>query len=118
MSNPFDRLNQLCDELHGLSLQPSGLEPPDTKPAWPEPCGPACLKATRLQTLSHELSDLHQTIRARDVLYSAMTAHFPAGALALFTPDLRYQLVEGSGIRLLGMNKESMLERSIHEVFS
>ncbi len=103
MTNPLTHLNQLCDTLHTLSLETTKHEQ---------------LGSQWLRDLSQELSDLNQAIQARDLLYSAMTAHFPSGALALFTPDLRYQLVEGSGISLIGMNKDTMLERSIHEVFS
>ena len=105
MTNPLEHLNQLCDELHTLS-QTSSLETGNGD------------NSGRLQNLSRELSDLNRIIQARDLLYSAVTANFPSGALALFTPDLHYKLVEGSGIQMIGMSKETMLERSIHEVFS
>jgi diguanylate cyclase (GGDEF)-like protein len=103
MDNPLDRLNQLCNELQTLSL---------------ETTSPETFGLPHLQDFSHKLNDLNRIIQARDLLYSAMTANFPSGALALFTPDLRYKLVEGSGISLIGMNKDTMLERSIFEVFS
>ena len=113
MTNPLEHLNQLCDELHTLSLQITGLETTGL-----EITGLGKGNSGRLQNLSRELSDLNRIIQARDLLYSAITANFPSGALALFTPDLRYKLVEGSGIQMIGMSKETMLERSIHEVFS
>ena len=103
MRDPISRLNQLCDELHNeLHNELHDLSQNN---------------ANR-QRLCHELNEVCRSIQARDALYTAMTANFPSGALALFTPDLRYKLVEGSGLDLIGMNKETMLERSIFEVFS
>jgi diguanylate cyclase (GGDEF)-like protein len=108
MTNPLEHLNQLCDELHALSLETGRLKTgnPETE------------TSGKLQNLSRELKDLNRIIQARDLLYCAMTANFPSGALALFAPDLRYKLVEGSGIQMIDMNKDTMLERNIHEVFS
>jgi diguanylate cyclase (GGDEF)-like protein/PAS domain S-box-containing protein len=118
MTDPFEHLNQLCDELQTLSLEISSLEISSLETGRLKTGSPETKNSGKLQSLSSELSNLNRTIQARDLLYSAMTANFPSGALALFTPDLRYKLVEGSGIQMIGMSKETMLERSIHEVFS
>ena len=59
-----------------------------------------------------------QELRRKDKLYRTLARNFPNGAVFLFDRDLRYTLAEGSGIKALGLESDSIEGKTIWEALS
>jgi PAS domain S-box-containing protein len=56
-------------------------------------------------------------LHEREALYRQLVQKFPNGALGLFDRDLRYVLVAGEGLAIIGQSSASMEGRSNREIF-
>lgn len=63
-----------------------------------------------------ELKHTEAALRDSEARYRLLASHFPNGAVHLFDRDLRYVLVDGTGLELVGLSKAEMEGRTIWEV--
>lgn len=58
-----------------------------------------------------------ETIKAREAQYRTMAEHFPNGLIALYDQELRYTIVNGEGLRVIGMKPEDLEGKRLRDVF-
>ncbi|MBL1179312.1 PAS domain S-box protein [Pantanalinema sp. GBBB05] len=63
-----------------------------------------------------KLKRTEAALRDSEARYRLLASHFPNGAVHLFDRDLRYVLVDGTGLELVGLSKAEMEGRTIWEV--
>ncbi|AZI44151.1 diguanylate cyclase [Deinococcus psychrotolerans] len=61
---------------------------------------------------------VEQQLRQRDRLYHTVAANFPDGTLMLFDSSLRYTLVDGTGLKSVGLSAELLEGKTPSEVYS
>ncbi|MGY2897281.1 diguanylate cyclase [Deinococcus sp. UYEF24] len=59
-----------------------------------------------------------QELRQRDRLYHTVAANFPDGTLMLFDASLRYTLVDGTGLKSIGLSAELLEGKTPSEIYS
>ncbi|UQN10073.1 diguanylate cyclase domain-containing protein [Deinococcus sp. QL22] len=64
---------------------------------------------------AHEAAE--RDIRDREARYRTLAAHFPEGAVVLFDRDLRYLLADGAGLGAVGLRRETMEGKTLHQIF-
>ena len=70
------------------------------------------------------ITDLSERVAAeaalseREARYRALAANFPRGGVALFDEQLRYLVADGAGLAALGLSRQAMEGRTLHEVFT
>ncbi len=64
-----------------------------------------------------ERKQAQETLRKSEELYRTLARNFPNGAVTLFDRELRYTLVEGAGLDLLGRSKMELEGKTVQEVF-
>ncbi|EQA46515.1 PAS domain S-box protein [Leptospira broomii serovar Hurstbridge str. 5399] len=57
------------------------------------------------------------SIKQSEFLYRAMAKNFPNGVVAIFDRDLRYVLIDGTGLADIGLSSEEMEGKTIWELF-
>jgi diguanylate cyclase (GGDEF)-like protein/PAS domain S-box-containing protein len=65
-----------------------------------------------------ERTRAEQQLRQRDRLYQTVAANFPDGTLMLFDTSLRYTLVDGTGLKSVGLSAELLEGRTPSEIYS
>jgi PAS domain S-box-containing protein len=58
---------------------------------------------------------LQQTLQEKEALYRATLSQFPNGSVLVFDSDLRYLIAEGRSLARVGLSKERLEGRTIHE---
>jgi PAS domain S-box-containing protein len=71
----------------------------------------------RLRDELAERQRANEALRKSEELYRTLTRNFPNGAVMLFDSDLRYTLVDGTGLAEVGLSPEGMEGKTIWEVF-
>jgi PAS domain S-box-containing protein len=56
-------------------------------------------------------------LRQSETLYRLLVEHLPHSAVLLFDHELRYTLVEGGALNLLGYPRQQLMGRTVHEAF-
>jgi PAS domain S-box-containing protein len=56
-------------------------------------------------------------VERSEKLYATLARNFPNGFVLLLDGDLRFVLAEGRGLVQIGLDREQMIGRSLHEVF-
>jgi diguanylate cyclase (GGDEF)-like protein/PAS domain S-box-containing protein len=64
-----------------------------------------------------ERTRAEQQLRQRDRLYHTVAANFPDGTLMLFDASLRYTLVDGTGLKSIGLSAELLEGKTPSEVY-
>lgn len=64
-----------------------------------------------------ERKNIEDALRRSEALYRGIAQNFPNGAILLFDKDMRYQLVEGMEVKEVGLDRDKMVGRTLHEVF-
>jgi PAS domain S-box-containing protein/diguanylate cyclase (GGDEF)-like protein len=62
-----------------------------------------------------ERKQTEQELHRKDEQYRTLARNFPNGAVFLFDRNLRYILAEGTGVRAIGLNSESLEGKTIEE---
>jgi len=60
---------------------------------------------------------MERELEEQNCLYKAVIENFPAGFIALFDKDLRYMLVRGEGLEVVGRTPEEVEGKTIHDIF-
>jgi len=73
-----------------------------------------------LSTIENEQqrSRAETELRASEARYRALAVHFPNGGVFLFDKDLRFTLADGKDLPATGLSAETLVGRTIDEVFS
>lgn len=58
-----------------------------------------------------------EDLREKDRLYRTFVQHFPHGAVALFDRDLRYVLVDGAGLKEVGLSTDALEGKRVRDIF-
>lgn len=56
-------------------------------------------------------------LRVSETQYRTLAEHFPHGSVVLFTPDQRILLADGEGLKDIGISREMLEGRTLHETF-
>ena len=64
-----------------------------------------------------EQKHAQEALCASEARYRAIAEHFPNGMIALYEHDLRYTVVNGSGLAILGMTSADVQGKRLHDVF-
>ena len=105
--------------FHALSAQATSLAHGDLTARSPLP--PA---GTEMGSLIRVMNNMAQEMQNRDaalreslVRYHALIENFPDGSVLLFDQNLRYVLADGAGLRDIGLSKDQLLGKTLHEIF-
>ncbi|MCT7951741.1 PAS domain S-box protein [Ancylothrix sp. C2] len=61
---------------------------------------------------------LVEFFKKQQKLYRTLASNFPNGSVALFDSELRYLIFEGTELKKVGLSKEMLEGKTLHEVFS
>lgn len=90
----------------------------ETHPPQPEASnGVLRQRVAELEAQVGQESAARQALAQRLERYEALLHHFPNGGMAFFDHDLRYQIVDGAGLRAVGLDGETVRGRTIWEIF-
>ena len=70
-----------------------------------------------LAVLTRERSQTVAQLRLSEERYRVIVRSLPRGAVFVFGPDLRHQFADGQGLIDLGLSKQAVEGRDLHEVF-
>jgi PAS domain S-box-containing protein len=71
----------------------------------------------RVTERTAQLEQANTALTEREALYRSLAQHIPNGAVLLFDRDLRYLLVEGDGLKLVNLDRSTMVGKTLFEVF-
>ncbi len=70
------------------------------------------------KNLDQKLDIRDRNFRESEARYRILIENFPNGAVLLFNQNLRYLLADGVGLATVGLSKEQLEGKTIHEAFS
>ena len=73
--------------------------------------------AESLQQRQTERDRAEAALRKSEELYRTLARNFPNGAVILFDRDLRYTIADGAGLAEVGLSKEALEGKTVHEIF-
>ncbi|MEG4319200.1 MULTISPECIES: PAS domain S-box protein [unclassified Microcoleus] len=72
--------------------------------------------ATELQIADDDRAQLIASLEKSQEMYRTLIKHYPNGSVFLFDRDLRYTLVDGQGLAVVGLSKELLEGQTLWEV--
>ncbi|MEG3860706.1 PAS domain S-box protein [Microcoleus sp. herbarium12] len=72
--------------------------------------------ATKFDIIDDERTQLIASLEKNQEMYRTLIKHYPNGSVFLFDRDLRYTLVDGQGLAVVGLSKELLEGKTLGEV--
>ncbi|TAF52524.1 MAG: PAS domain S-box protein [Oscillatoriales cyanobacterium] len=72
--------------------------------------------ATELDITEDDRTELIASLEKSQEMYRTLIKHYPNGSVFLFDPDLRYTLVDGQGLAVVGLSKELLEGKTLWEI--
>lgn len=72
--------------------------------------------ATELEIADDDRTQLIASLEKSQEMYRTLIKHYPNGSVFLFDRDLRYTLVDGQGLAVVGLSKELLEGKTLWEV--
>ncbi|MEG5126662.1 PAS domain S-box protein [Microcoleus sp. ARI1-B5] len=73
-------------------------------------------RATEWDITDDDRTQLIASLEKSQEMYRTLIKHYPNGSVFLFDPDLRYTLVDGQGLAVVGLSKEQLEGKTLWEV--
>ena len=84
---------------------------------WQRRLGNGGADRQRARVLLTDVTARDQALFAELAEYKAIAEHFPNGMVAVFDRDLRYRVINGDGLRQLGMEPERLQGQRLRDIF-